>query len=233
MDQEFWTTEHMMKFKENVDEATFITETLKRAHQEHLKDGCFFNATKSLLNCYRQLRFDFVNEKMLKTTEAISEFSANPNSMATLDNIIAMPEIYNYYSKEISDFISSNTPVIMGKIVHIVDTGIKIMKKREKDGPLKYSEILEAVYVKAEKSPETLIEDFNTNRATFYRKKDEAITALSIIIFGSLGDRHPSSIFDDSCLKKKYTRFMEVSDAMDLWCDMYTITEKYREKNDA
>jgi hypothetical protein len=141
---------------------------------------------------------------MLKTVEAADEFSRyeNENLAVTLDNILSMPEVYAYYSKELDRFLTSSLPVTMGLFVHIVDSGIKILSFMErKDKELRYSELLKAIYVDEEKPPEDLFKDFHTNRSTFYRKKDEAITALSIIIFGPLGGRHPSSLYEDNKLR--------------------------------
>lgn len=230
MEQEYWTSEHADKIEENMEEVQRILDTLDKAQEAHEKGGLYFKTTKKLLEAYRSLRFDTVNEKMLKVVESADSFSRSEDvGMAvTLDNILSMPEIYAYYSKEVDKFVTSSIPVTMGLFVHIVDSGIKILSFMErKDKELKYSEILKALYIHEEKTPEELFKEFHTNRSTFYRKKDEAITALSIIIFGPIGSRHPTSLFDDNKLKKKYRRFLEMADTMDVICGMAEVTEAY------
>ena len=233
MNEEYWTIEHADKINETIDEAQTILDTLDKAQEAHEKGGVYFKTTKKLLETYRALRFDTVNEKMLKVVESADSFSRGEAASlsVTLDNILSMPEIYAYYSKEIDRFVTSSIPVTMGLFVHIIDAGIKIMSFSErKETELKYSDILKALYVNEEKSPEELFKGFHTNRSTFYRKKDEAITALSIIIFGPLGNRHPSVLFDDNKLKKKYGRFLYMVDTMDTICGLAEVTEKYEEK---
>ena len=230
MDEEYWTTEHADLIEENMDEVQRILDVLDKVQEAHEKGGLYYKTTKKLLETYRSLRFDTVNEKMLKVVESADEFLRyeDVNLAVTLDNILSMPEIYAYYSKEIDRFITSSIPVTMGLLVHIVDAGIKILSFTErKEKEIKYSEILKALYVDEELPPEDLFKKFHTNRSTFYRKKDEAITALSIIIFGPLGNRHPTLLFDDNILKKKYGRFLHMADTMDTICDLAEITQKY------
>lgn len=233
MDQEYWTNEHADKIEENMEEVQRILDVLEKAQEAHEKGGLYFKTTKKLLEVYRPLRFDTVNEKMMKVVESSDTFSryGDVGLAVTLDNILSMPEVYAYYSKEVDRFMSSSTPVTMGLFVHIIDTGIKILSFTErKDKELKYSEILKALYVNEEKTPEELFKEFHTNRSTFYRKKDEAITALSIIIFGPLGNRHPTSMFEDNKLVKKYGRFVEMADNMDMICGLAELTEEIENK---
>ena len=231
MDEEYWTTEHAEKIEENFEEAQKILDALEALEEAHKKGGVYFRTTKKLLEAYRALRFDIVNEKMLKTAEAIDSFSRDDNVglAVALDNILSMPEIYAYYSKEIERFMTSSIPVTMGLFVHVIDMGIRIMAHAERNEEgLKYSDILKALYVNEEKNNEELYKELHTNRSTLYRKKDEAITALSIIIFGPLGNRHPTSLFEDNTLIKKYERFLEMADNMDAICGLMDVTEKYR-----
>lgn len=230
MEEEYWTTEHAKRMEENLDDAQLIWDTLEKTQQAHEKGGIYFKTTKRLLETYRSLRFDTVNEKMLKVVESADNFSRaeSVDLAVSLDNILSMPEIYAYYSKEIDRFVTSSIPVTMGLFVHVVDAGIKILSFAErKEKEIKYSEILKALYVDEEMNPDELFKKFKTNRSTFYRKKDEAITALSIIIFGPLGNRHPTLLFDDNILKKKYGRFLHMADAMDTICGLAEVTEKY------
>ena len=226
MDQEYWTSEHADAIEENLDEAQRILNALELAQTEHERGGIFFNTTKRLLETYRALRFDAINEKMLKTVEAIGDHDDSTGMQVMLDNILAMPEIYAYYSQEVKKFAESSIPATMGLFVHAVDAGIKMLAfiERDKTGDIKYSDLLKALYVDIEKDPHTLVDEFHTNWATFYRKKNEAITALSIIIFGPLGNRHPSSLFDDNKLKKKYGRFVDWADRIDLICGLAEVT---------
>lgn len=229
MEQEYWTIEHAERIEDKVDEAQRIYEALELAQTEHERGGTFFKTTKRLLETYRPLRFDAINEKMLRTVESVDSFDPESNLLIALDAILSMPEIYEYYSKEVRHFVSSSIPITMGLFVHMVDAGIRILSfvERNKENELKYSEILKAVYIDEEKDPHALVTQFNTNWATFYRKKNEAITALSIIIFGPLGGRHPSTIFDDNKLTKKYGHFVEMADKIDLICDLASVTEKH------
>ena len=233
MDQmEYWEKGHAIALANNLEEAQAIFDALEKTQAAHEKGGVFFNTTKRLLEVYRSLRFDAVHEKILKTAESIDGYSADLNSAAMLDNILAMPEIYAYYSREIKHFTETSIPVTMGLFVHAVDAGLKMLAftERDKVNDLKYADILKALYVDEQKDPHTLVDQFHTTWATFYRKKNEAITALSIIIFGPLGNRHPSSVFNDNSLQKKYGRFMEWSDKIDLICGLAEVTEKYERK---
>ena len=231
MEQEYWTSEHADAIEENLDEAQRIYDALESAQAEHERGGIFFKTTKRLLEVYRVLRFDAVHEKMLQTVESIGD-DTQQDMFVMLDNILSMPEIYAYYTKEVQKFTRSSVPITMGLMVHAVDAGLRMLSfiERDKQDGLKYSEILKALYVDEQKDPHTLVDQFHTNWATFYRKKNEAITALSIIIFGPLGNRHPSSLFDDNKLKKKYGRFVEWSDKIDLICDLAEVTERYEGK---
>lgn len=227
MNEEYWTIEHAEKIEENMEEAEKILSVLNEMEAAHEKGGIYYRTTKKLLEAYRSLRFDTVNEKMLKVVETADVFDKD-NMLVTLDNILSMPDVYEYYSKEVDRFVSSSIPVTMGLFVHVVDTGIRILSFTErKDSDIKYSEMLKAIYVDEEQEPEALFKQFHTNRSTFYRKKDEAITALSIIIFGPFGGRHPSLIIDDNKFSKKFAKFLDMATNMDLISDLADITERY------
>ena len=233
MDQEFWTSEHADMIEDNFDEAQRILDVLNQAQEEHEKGGLYFKTTKKLLEVYRPLRFDAVNEKVMKTVESIDAYEEKEEKdfFIALDNILSMPGIYDYYSKEIGRFVTSSSPVTMGLFVHIIDAGIRLLSftERNDDNELKYSDILKASYIDEKKDPHSLVEQLHTNWATFYRKKNEAITALSIIIFGPIGGRHPSSLYDDNQLKKKFGRFVKMADDIDTICSLADVTQKHEQ----
>lgn len=222
-----WTLEQVQECEKKLNEAEMISETLNKFREAHFAGGICFQTTLQLLRLYRTFRFDVVSEKMLKTAEAVDPDAEHMNSAASLDTILAMPEIYGYYSKELRNFISSSTPALLGRLVHMIDTGIRILANQEDKSGIRYSELLKALYVDEIKTPNELLDMFHTNSTTFYRKKNEAITALSILIFGPLGSRHPNLRYEEDKFQNKYGRFLEVANYFDDYCELLDVHEQF------
>lgn len=225
--EEYWTIEHAAQMENKLSEAEYIYNTLIDTQKKHEKGGTFFETTKLLLESYRCFRFEIINEKLFKISETINTYDAsNNNGIASLDNILAMPEVYKYYSKELVNFFSSNSPAVLGKFVHFVDSGLKVLKDQEDKKGVSYADLLKAIYIDPEQSPEDIAKQFKISRASFFNKKNEAITALSIIIFGPLGMRHPTYMFDENELMKKFPNMVQVSDFLDMFIDLMEVRDK-------
>lgn len=202
------------EIREKINTACDLAEMLDYDQKQHEKDGLYYKTTKILLDSYRELRFDVANSKIIKTVESIDIDTSNLS--ASLDIILAMPEVYNYYTKEIDSFVTSSSPAKMGLYIHLIDSGLKIMQHAEKkDDPLAYSKIIKALYIDEEIPINDLFEKFKTNKSTFYRKRDEAITALSIAIFGATGYRHPMKNENNVEIEKKYEKYYNELDKID------------------
>ena len=234
MNDNEWTNEQKALCEAKIDEAEEILDALTRYQQAHEKNGTFYEATKMLLKLYRPFRFDAVNEKMLRTAESIGKTGQEASSVAELETILAMPEVYNYYSKELLRFTQSNAPTSMALFVHLVDAGIRILEHQNSVGQGEnYARILKAVYVDAEKETDELFKELNMRRTTFYRKKDEAITALSIVIFGPLGFRHPSMQFEDEAFQAKYGWALGIADYLDEYCELIDVYNSHQEEEES
>lgn len=223
--------ETINSYKASLEETAEFLEVLEEAQKTHEKNGTAYNTTKKLLEVYRTLRFDIIAEKIMRDIEGVlhEEADAREINNYDLDRILSMPDNLSFFSSELKKFTNSSIPAACGKLVAFVDAGLRALQMQEEtlNKNTHYFEILKASYVDAIKDPRDIFEDLKMSRAVFYVKKDEAITALSIILFGPLGERHPSNAEIGMYINKKFRFYFELADTIDTFCDIQGVHRQF------
>ena len=127
-----------------------------------------------------------------------------------LDYLLSLPENFTYCSNEIKKFVSSSEPARCGQFVHMVDSGMELLKKQDEH----LYDVLYHAYIEGNKQPEIddVAEATGLTRVSYYRHKDKAITALSIILFGPLCQRHPAVYSKSSPFFARYEKIFHFLD---------------------
>ena len=195
-----------------------IANGLEELEKMHSKDGVGYTTTKKLLGFYRRLKYDIIAEKTMQTVEIMEDYdliSGSDNSIEmNLDYLLSLPENFTYCSNEIKKFMSSSEPARCGQFIHMVESGMELLKKEDEH----LYDVLYHTYIEGSRQPdiEEIVKATGLPRAGYYRHKEKAITALSIILFGPLCQRHPAVYSKSSPFFSKYEKvFRFVDDLVD------------------
>ena len=198
----------------NIDNTVNLFKAIKKVEDEHEKDGVYFWTTKKLLQTYRALKNDIVNEKVLYSMDLIG-LDRSKKIDDNIDILLALPDIDNgiiYRSNKLKAFCTTSEIEQCKNFSNIIDAGMKALKALDKPS---YDLLYNAFINKEVKDYPLLIKESEMPTPTYYRHRDSAITKLSIVIFGPFGQRHPLSNFKISGSEKKYKKFFDVADKIE------------------
>lgn len=200
-----------------VSDATDLLLQINEIQNEHEPNGCFFEVTKKILEMYRYIRFDFLEPIVKTSVDEFQEYGIDFNADTTeeqidcLDFMVALPKDMYCNENEISSFVKSSAPTSIRKFISLIDSAMKPLEIEDNNS----AKILRTYYLyRDKKTKEEASAELGISVPTFFRKKKIAITKLSILIFGPLGERHPD--FSLSRLNKDYhSKLFEVADKID------------------
>lgn len=184
-----------------LEEMLSLEEAIQNVLKSHEEGGTCYRTTKLLLSIYRKLRFQIVEDAALTTFDVLESYGYKDapteddmtiKLISDLDYVLALPDNMLFCSNKIKRFLSSSEPATIGQFIALVDSGMKSLQEQD---PQAYA-ILNLMYCeKTEHSIDYYIAKFDYPRSTFFRKRNDAITLLSICIFGLLAEKHPGTEF--------------------------------------
>lgn len=215
-----------------VSAATNLLAQINEIQCEHEPNGCFFEVTKKILEMYRYLRFDFLEPVLKTSVDEFQEYGIDFNASTTkeqiecLDFMVALPRDMYCNKNEISSFVKSSAPTSIRKFISLIDSAMKPLEIEDACS----AKVLRTYYLnRNKKTKEEVAAELGISVPTFFRKKKIAITKLSILIFGPLGERHPE--FSLSRLNKDYhSKLFEIADKIDELFENDSFTIDYSQK---
>ena len=171
-----------------------VKNVLDAAAKAHQKGGVCYEATKALLTAYRRLKYDKLAMKVRETEAAFQEYEyfcgKQKNEDSLLEDLVAISDQRLLCWNTLQAFIDSGDPAVANALILFVDLSLQVLKKEEQP----YAKLLEAAYITKKRNSgasEDIAGELGLARTTYYRERGKAIAALSEILFGYLGERHP------------------------------------------
>lgn len=221
------TTERTLHetLRKKITEASNLLFQIDEIQKEHEPGGCFYETTKKILEMYRYFKYDSFSSVVDTSIEEFKEYGIDmeadtpSDKVDCFDFLLVLPKNMYCNRNELLSFVSSSAPASIGKFVHLIDSSMKVLEFEDKKG----FRVLNSFYLdRNKKTKEEAAKELGISLSTFFRKEKIAITELSILIFGPLGEKHPD--FSLSRLNKDYhSKLFDVADKIDeLFVDEYT-----------
>ena len=208
-----------------ISEASNLLFQINEIQKEHEPGGCFYETTKKILEMYRYFKYDSFSSVVDTSIEEFKEYGINmeadtpSDKVDCFDFLLVLPKNMYCNKNELLSFVSSSAPASIGKFVHLIDASMKALELEDRKG----FKLLSSFYLdRNKKIKEETAKELGISLSTFFRKEKTAITELSILIFGPLGEKHPD--FSLSRLNKDYhSKLFDIADKIDeLFVDEYT-----------
>ena len=194
---------------------------LEEASKEHEKGGVCFRTTKRLLEMYPLFKYELVYNKTIQTLEVFDAYGLldqDNNAVMTIDFLLSIPDELTICRNNLKDFCVSHESKVCEKFARLLEAGLTALKTvDEKD----YA-ILSEFFLKnigEERSSQEVLNavkerGISISNSSLYRERDNAISKLSVIIFGALGERHPRSYGGTLGFSRKYEAVFHLADAI-------------------
>ena len=194
---------------------------LEEASKEHEKGGVCFRTTKRLLEMYPLFKYELVYNKTIQTLEVFDAYGLldqDNNAVMTIDFLLSIPDELTICRNNLKDFCVSHESKVCEKFARLLEAGLTALKTvDEKD----YA-ILSEFFLKnigEERSSQEVLNavkerGISISNSSLYRERDNAISKLSVIIFGALGERHPRSYGGTLAFSRKYEAVFHLADAI-------------------
>ena len=165
------------KALEKIREAQNLLDMIEDSMKKHKPGELYFNTTKLFLELYRPLCAEIEKEGPFRTETNDCSFE---RLVSDMDFIQTLPE---NVPCDKSSVYALNHRETAERIIRLVDAGLNNLKKSDEN-------LYGIIYSKYINHPEPEASEENPETET-------AITGLSVIIFGPLGERWPGSVFAD------------------------------------
>lgn len=185
---------------------TGMCDSLEEIELVHSRGGEGYRAVMKLLQLYRKLKFDILVQKTIQTMDVMRQYDlmddlSDSDMYMNMDFLMSLPENITYCSNELKRFVDSSEPARCGEFIHLVDSGMKLLRMQNEH---LYDVIYLTYLDENEHDLEALMSKLNLTRSGYYRHRSEGITALSIILFGPMGERLPSARAKSDLFFHKY-----------------------------
>ena len=185
-------TQGLEKTEAMLAHAVKVRNVLDGAVKVHQKGGVCYEATKALLSAYRGIKYDKLAIKVQETEAAFKEYEyfcgKQKKKGELLEDLVTISDQRLLCWNRLQAFIDSGDPAAANAMVLLIDLSLQLLKKAEPQ----HAKLLDAAYITNKGAgSEHVAGELGLARTTYYRERDKSIAALSAIIFGYLGERHP------------------------------------------
>lgn len=208
-------------FNSCINSAKSLLLDLEEAAKEHEKGGVCFKTTKRLLEMYPLFKYELVYNKTIQTLEVFNAYGLidkDHDAVMTIDFLLSIPDELTICRNNLKDFCASSESNVCEKFATLLEAGLSAMKEIDKRDYIILSEFF-LNNLGNERGSHEVLDAVNglgvdISCSSLYRERDNAISKLSVIIFGALGERHPRSYGGTLGFIKKYKQVFEVADAI-------------------